>query len=154
MKILHVNKSAASILIISLCLLRIAFAETVQELQCPSILDVAVNKEKYKEWQVYANDPLRLSGAWITRSDGGHLDETPDPDRTEIIKDDNNTHVEIYYLHTLKKQFGMPWNLQCFYGEHVELTREIPKSLSECRVLRHQIWNSANNEPEFEAFCK
>ena len=154
MKTLHGNRSATSLLIMSLFLPRTAFADTVQELRCPSILDAQVNQEKYKGWFIYLNNPLRLSGAWITRSDGGHRDETPDPDRTEIIKDENNTHVEIYYLHTLKKRFGLPWNFQCFYGEHVELTREIPKSFSECRVVRHQTWNRADNEPEFEAFCK
>jgi hypothetical protein len=147
-------QSAASLVIIASVMCNTALAQDKPELRCPLMLSSKVNEEKYKGWTISSNNPLRLTGAWITRSDGGHLDETPDPDKTVRLNDRSDTLVRIHYLKTIKRRFGKPWNLQCFYGAHTELTHEIPKALSECQVLQHNIWNEADNENEFEAFCK
>jgi hypothetical protein len=140
MRISHISvlakQIAASLLLISLALFNAVFAQAAQELRCPPVLSVKVNEEKHKGWTIYSNNPLRLSGAWITRSDGGHLDETPETDKTERLNDQSQTLVHIHYLKTFKRRFGEPWNLQCFYGDHAQLTHKIAKALTGCRVLQ------------------
>lgn len=86
----------------SLVLLGIGFVSTPamsaqgqNVLQCPSVLSTQVEEEKYTGWEIYCNNPLRLTGADIAYAEG-NLDATLDPNETKRLNDDHLSTLSVY----------------------------------------------------------
>jgi hypothetical protein len=116
---------------------------------CPQVMATRVLAGKYRGWEVYSNDPLRLTGADV-EYDVGHEEALLDPDETRDLNDPGLSVAQIFRLkeHAEAKD---PW-LICHYGEHAQLSREIPRGAVQCEVVHHR--SLGQDEIEFEASCR
>lgn len=118
-------------------------------LECPQVMAHVPVKSKYPGWFVYSNKPLRLSGADIRFIGDSHLEGTLDPDRVERLNDRDLSIASVFDL--LKHRDEKPFSLDCHYGVHAQLSREISDELIECTVIRHVRFGE---EGEFKVSCQ
>lgn len=125
-------------------------AESRSLLECPGVLKTKVVGSEYNGWNIYSNNPSRLTGADISYSCENE-ECTLDPDETMRLNDDHWSTAQIFRLadhHEAKNPV-----LICEYGVHAELRREISVHLTQCTITRHARFNDAK-EFEFEVVCK
>ena len=125
----------------------LARAEAPAEIVCPAVMATRVDKAAHPGWLIYSNEPLRLTGIDIEYIVNGHIEATLDPDLEERLNDESLSNASIFRLTAHRKK--EPFALICLYGVHAQLRREIPRNMSECKVVQHGIFT----EVEFEASC-
>ncbi|HXH86580.1 MAG TPA: STY0301 family protein [Nitrospira sp.] len=118
-------------------------------LQCPPVLATTVVAKKYRDWSIYSNDPLRLTGADVAYV-VDHEDALLDPDETRQLNDGDLSEVQIFRL-TQHRDVKEP-ELVCHYGVHAQLSRDVPRAAVECKVVHHGRFGP--EESEFEASCR
>jgi hypothetical protein len=102
-----------------------------------------------RDWSLYSNDPLRLTGADIAYV--SDEDSTLDPDETKQPDDRNLSVIALFHL---RRHPGLKnASLVCHYDEHAQLSRALPPGITECAVTRHRQFDE-NTESEFEAICR
>ena len=116
--------------------------------QCPSIMEVKIDKDAHPGWWVYSNNPLRLTSADIMYVD---VEEALlDPETVEKGTDGKEAMSSIFNLE------GQPPSrelvLICHYGIHAELRRSLSKDLKTCRFTRFRQWDVLKGA-SFEATC-
>ena len=119
-------------------------------LRCPGSLSVSVNEKAYPGWEVYSNDPLRLTGADVSYL-AGNEEATLDPQQPVRLNDDRLSTVSVYDLRKAGGRHEL--YLDCHYGIHAQLSRAIPPSMTECRVVHHGAFDDTR-EFEFEVGCE
>jgi hypothetical protein len=127
-----------------------AAADDIGTLQCPSVMEVTVAKNKYSAWHIYSNKPLRLTGANIQYAQDNE-EAWLDPVETKELNDDNLSVASTFAL--ARHQAGNDLSLVCHYGVHAQLSRNIPKHMRECKLLQHRRFDELR-EAEFEVSCK
>lgn len=143
------NVSTSACILIAAVILPASVSNAADALKCPGSLSTSVNQGAYAGWRVYSNNPLRLTGADISYVDGG-VEATLDPDRRLPLNDEKLSSAGIYNLRSAGRRHVL--YLDCHYGEHAQLSRVIPKSMSECRVVHHGRFDDAQDF-EFEVTC-
>lgn len=124
--------------------------ETRSILACPGVFKTRVVESEHTQWNIYSNNPLRLTGAHILYFCDNE-ECTLDPDETRRLTDDQLSTVQVFRLadHPEAKHPV----LVCEYGVHAQLSREIPAHQSQCSVTQHGRFYDAVDF-EFEVVCK
>lgn len=124
--------------------------ESPSTLVCPGVFKTKVVESEHKGWNVYSNNPLRLTGADISYFCDNE-ECTLNPDETRHLNDDRLSTTQIFRLADHREA----WKpiLVCEYGVHAMLSREIPAHLTLCTVTHHARFDETK-EFEFEAVCR
>ena len=136
--------------VISVCIATssVALAKQPDALVCPAVMASRIDKSAHSDWAIYSNSPLRLSGADIQFVVDGHLEATLDADEDIRLNDDALSKASIYRLSVHRD--AQPFTLVCHYGVHAQLSRNLPRSAQECKVIKHGRFTKI----EFEASCR
>ena len=128
--------------------LRSAHADVKPKLECPPVLATKILADKHPGWSVYANDPLRLTGADILYAVDNE-DATLNPDEVKELSDANLSVVQIFRLRS-HGHLEDPWFV-CHYGVDAQLSRKLPRHATECRIVQRRQFGP--EQSEFEASC-
>ena len=114
-----------------------ALAGGPKAIACPQVLKTVVDQRLFKDWSIYSNDPLHLTGAWVKDNSipPNHLEGVLDPDSAIELNDDKLSVQSAYRLpHARDRQLL----LQCNYGVHAHLAKALPKTIAQCVFVKHR----------------